>query len=370
MPIYDSDPAATAAARARIEARLSAAFRAMEGREPRHRYFETKRGWMFIWTTERMGDGKYASAVYVPQGSGSQSGKARRWVATQERHHSTRTAAKARALRLYHARLATEATLRPIKPAAPAKPRRQPTRRARRNSTLQQPIAGAYPAVHNSDEGAPTVTAPAMKTCPGYGSEGAHDLPATTEFFQRNAPAKDGLFYQCKAHANAYQADWSAKRRAIAKADAMDPGVERDKALDAAYALPPVSKRKAAVDMVIPPHNPPAKPTRAAAATPAPTAKPAAAAKEAPLRTYAATGLAANTPRDKYVQEQGGKPGWGISTVSGAEYPVPTDKATVATPDGQAALEAVAAARRAANTASKRAQRAAAKAKEAAPATA
>ena len=72
-------------------------------RDPRSRYFQTSDGTMFLWTTERMGDGKYGSAVYVPKGPGSRSGKraVTRWEVSRERHHATRRAAKDRAYRLF-----------------------------------------------------------------------------------------------------------------------------------------------------------------------------------------------------------------------------------------------------------------------------
>ena len=76
---------------------------AMEvGREPRYRYFG-HRGWLYCWTTERMGDGKYASFVYRPIGPGSQSGKAKRWKLTKETHFTKRSTAKAHALNWYRA---------------------------------------------------------------------------------------------------------------------------------------------------------------------------------------------------------------------------------------------------------------------------
>lgn len=73
--------------------------------QPRYRYFETPDRWMFIWTVERITDDddreRYASAVYVPKGRGARSGDPSRWVVRREVHHSTRRAAKARALRMY-----------------------------------------------------------------------------------------------------------------------------------------------------------------------------------------------------------------------------------------------------------------------------
>lgn len=79
--------------------------RRLFGRTPRFRYFEDKGGRCFVWTTERMGDGKFASAVLVPYGPGSRSGKAKvtRWRTTREVHHATRRAARARALLMYEA---------------------------------------------------------------------------------------------------------------------------------------------------------------------------------------------------------------------------------------------------------------------------
>lgn len=88
-------------ARARIEARLARAIEFTLGREPRYRYYQTSDGTMFIWTVERMGDDKYASAVYVPYGPGARSGKPTKWRARREVHHKLRRAAKARAYALY-----------------------------------------------------------------------------------------------------------------------------------------------------------------------------------------------------------------------------------------------------------------------------
>ena len=72
-------------------------------RQPRYRYFQSPDGTMFLWTTETFSDGKYGSAVLTPTGKGARSGKRNvtGWRTTREVHHTTRTAAKARALRLY-----------------------------------------------------------------------------------------------------------------------------------------------------------------------------------------------------------------------------------------------------------------------------
>lgn len=72
-------------------------------RDPRYRYWETPDGRQFHYTTERMGDGKFASAIYVPKGKGARSGKkaVTRLSPSREVHHATRRAARARAYKLY-----------------------------------------------------------------------------------------------------------------------------------------------------------------------------------------------------------------------------------------------------------------------------
>lgn len=72
-------------------------------RDARSRYFQTSDGTMFAWTTERLGDGKFASGVYVPKGPGSRSGKRNvtRWEVARELHHATRKGAKSRAYRMF-----------------------------------------------------------------------------------------------------------------------------------------------------------------------------------------------------------------------------------------------------------------------------
>lgn len=79
---------------------------------PRYRYFESTDGWMFGWTVEKVedDDGRegYQSFVYQPKGPGSQGGKigkrGLRLVLKRVVTHSTRKAAKARALRMMRAR--------------------------------------------------------------------------------------------------------------------------------------------------------------------------------------------------------------------------------------------------------------------------
>jgi len=72
-------------------------------RQPRFRYWQASDGTMFLWTTERFSDGKFASAVLVPTGPGARSGrrKVTSWRTTREVHVQSRALAKARALRLF-----------------------------------------------------------------------------------------------------------------------------------------------------------------------------------------------------------------------------------------------------------------------------
>lgn len=71
-------------------------------RDPSYRYF-SYRGWMYCWTTERMGDGKFAAFIYKPIGRGARTGKAERWQMVKELHFTKRSTAKARAYRWYTA---------------------------------------------------------------------------------------------------------------------------------------------------------------------------------------------------------------------------------------------------------------------------
>lgn len=71
-------------------------------RDPASRYFEHA-GWRYGWTTEKMGDGKYAAYIYKPVGPGSRSGKAQSMKMVKELHFAKRTTAKARALKWYRA---------------------------------------------------------------------------------------------------------------------------------------------------------------------------------------------------------------------------------------------------------------------------
>jgi hypothetical protein len=81
-------------------------------REARSAYFQRDKGDpFFIYNTERIhtrdpndvADGKFESAMFVPFGPGSRSGKATKWKVDPESRslHTLRKDAKARALRLY-----------------------------------------------------------------------------------------------------------------------------------------------------------------------------------------------------------------------------------------------------------------------------
>lgn len=79
--------------------------------EPSYRFWEAPSGHRFIYTTERLADGKFASAIYRPAGKGSRSGRkaVTRLLITREVHHSTRRAAKARAYKLYRQHMEEQA---------------------------------------------------------------------------------------------------------------------------------------------------------------------------------------------------------------------------------------------------------------------
>jgi hypothetical protein len=74
-------------------------------RQPRYRYWQSPDGAMFFWTTETLAEGKYASGIYQPYGPGARSGTAKvtQWKPVRVVEHSTRKAARARALRLWTA---------------------------------------------------------------------------------------------------------------------------------------------------------------------------------------------------------------------------------------------------------------------------
>ncbi len=68
-------------------------------RSPNERYWTDDRGWRYGWTTERMGDSKFAAFVYKPTGRGSRSGKATSFKLVRELHFRKRSTAKERARR-------------------------------------------------------------------------------------------------------------------------------------------------------------------------------------------------------------------------------------------------------------------------------
>lgn len=206
-------------------------------------------------------------------------------------------------------------------------------------------------------------TTATTKRCPGFEPTGQapHELPADLENFNANAGSKDGLSTRCRVCGNLYGKAWAQRQRAVAKADALEPGIERDLALDAAYAILP-SKRapqltsKGREALV----NAGADPAAVAAAT--------SAEDVAEVHDAYQAGLVANTPRERFVAEQAQQPGWTTTTVAGAAYAIPQDPEAVATPEGQEALEVVGAAKRKVGADRKRAERAAKKAQQAATA--
>lgn len=71
------------------------------GREPRCQEWQAEDGWIIVYSTERMGTGKFEVAAYKPIGRGARSGRARKAAKAYERQFATRKAAKARAIALY-----------------------------------------------------------------------------------------------------------------------------------------------------------------------------------------------------------------------------------------------------------------------------
>lgn len=86
-------------------------------REARFAYWQRGRGPMFVYNTERLntydpndpGNGRFESAVFVPYGPGSRTGKATRWKVLDGSRslHDLRRDAKDRAWRLYQVWLET-----------------------------------------------------------------------------------------------------------------------------------------------------------------------------------------------------------------------------------------------------------------------
>jgi hypothetical protein len=91
---------------------LNTLLAALQGREPRWRYFQRAGGPICFWTVERYASdaggelaGRYVSGVYEPVGPGCRSGRARtfRLAGDSLGAHALRRDAKARALRLFRA---------------------------------------------------------------------------------------------------------------------------------------------------------------------------------------------------------------------------------------------------------------------------
>jgi hypothetical protein len=96
---------------ANVAAEIQERLNAMMPREARWAYWQKNGGPMFVYNTERISteypddpaNGRFESAVFVPYGPGSRSGKAQRWRVLDESRslHDLRKDAKARAYRLY-----------------------------------------------------------------------------------------------------------------------------------------------------------------------------------------------------------------------------------------------------------------------------
>ncbi len=182
----------------------------------------------------------------------------------------------------------------------------------------------------------------ATKRCPGFAGIGqpAHELAANLENFGSNRSAPDGLQARCRPCDRAYTRAWSTRKRAKDKAEALPAGAERDQALEQAN-----------------------QPVEAFATSNDTSVVPAPAAIAARRSTLKVDGQPlAPRPSEQAMAEARG---WTIEVVGGTEYRMPTDTETVATPEGQAALEAINAAvvaeRRRRDAERKRAERAAKK---------
>lgn len=94
-----------------IEAQLQAYMDRLMPREARSAYWQDGNGPLFVYNTERIhtrdpedpANGKFESAVFVPYGPGSRTGKATRFKVDESSRslHDLRKDAKARAFRLY-----------------------------------------------------------------------------------------------------------------------------------------------------------------------------------------------------------------------------------------------------------------------------
>jgi hypothetical protein len=100
--------------------RLNEMVRRFTPRQPNWNYFQSKDGWIFGWSTERMGDGKFAAFIHKPRGKGARSGKAQAWIKVRELHFAKRATAKARALKWMktHERRARDRAVDRMKPVS------------------------------------------------------------------------------------------------------------------------------------------------------------------------------------------------------------------------------------------------------------
>lgn len=179
------------------------------------------------------------------------------------------------------------------------------------------------------------------KRCPGYAPGGIdpHELPATSEHFVSNKGNRDGLATRCKTCGKAYQQGWSAAKKAGEQFSARRPRVIEQ----ASAAIRASNSIEEAEDHL-------------ASAAVALSNEAAERQRQQPAPIPAARGPRAD------------QHGWSTTRVAGVEYPLPTDAATVATDEGQQALDHIARAKRAQGAQAKRDQRARAKAEAAAQA--
>lgn len=84
--------------RDRIAARLAES--GLYPREPRWRYFTRKDGALCFWTTEKAGDGRYHSGLYLPESKARSPRGTYRMEEDELSRHKFRRDAKDRALRL------------------------------------------------------------------------------------------------------------------------------------------------------------------------------------------------------------------------------------------------------------------------------
>jgi hypothetical protein len=89
-----------------VTCRLNAMMRQFMPREPRWRYWTGPDGRLFCWTTERMGDGKFAAFEMRPYGPGARTNPDR-WKKVREVHFTKRNTAKSRAAKWYATRYGT-----------------------------------------------------------------------------------------------------------------------------------------------------------------------------------------------------------------------------------------------------------------------